>query len=517
MVMLPVSLLYVLLMRYPCLQYDWALLSRNPAMTFKIARWFLHRDDLDWDAISAKEGVELAVVLRERRRPWNWDILSANEAIRIEDILSNWKVVSKRLDWNWDEISKRSDLKLEDVYLNSDLPWDWHAISSTLRVHLWFVASDVGLGWDWLALSSRCKLNYDSFMRHPCLSWNADHLSLNDSVTYEIVVSNLGFEWNWITLSKHMQVDVVAFKRDRSLTMSLPWSWSALTLNSSLSIDEILEDMWCSCSLPWDVVALQSRTDLTYDHLATMVRRLDVDVDSFTLSRNLTIDARMIELVSDYHVDWRTLSFNKDVPLAVLARHIEQDWDWASISYVNENVTFSFVATHRHVAWNWAVLSQRDDVDIGTVVELQDKGWSWPYLSVNLGLRWADIDAHRSLPWTYHIALRRDIDWCSALTWMPSCVEAKSYWPGLTIKCIVNDRSHPWKWDMVLSEAVCDDERTRLMRMTLHRMLHITRERVRYRRELFAPVIDMYRLRLRDIKLGVATSLVRKPRSMMLH
>lgn len=100
--------------------------------------------------------------------------------------------------------------------------------------------------------------------------------------------------------------------------------------------------------------------------------------------------------------DWKKLSLNDKLPLAIVDYFIDQDWDWYVIS-CHKDIHWEFVEKHIDKNWHWGVLSSQKAMTLDTIEAHPEAQWEWDGISFNPNLNWQFISKYIFKPWNWNV------------------------------------------------------------------------------------------------------------------
>lgn len=245
----------------------------------------------------SSSSIDMAIVRKYNKLPWNKRELSNNPGIRMSDILD--LELPNAID-EWYMYSIISTVTLEDVIKYNTYPWDRSRLS-TLK-------------------------NFNISM-------------LN------IPMPNATGAWDWHYISQHASIEYIHNNKD------LPWHWHWISERASI------EDVLNHRDLPWDRRGFSfGKNGVDLYHMNLDLPNVD---DRCNWSHTMLSRSRTIDLLRKYpnyqwnrsqistyshdnfHIDMLTI----DLPNAIG----EWDWDWNRIS---ENVSMDIIIENPHLPWN---------------------------------------------------------------------------------------------------------------------------------------------------------------------
>ena len=89
-----------------------------------------------------------------------------------------------------------------------------------------------------------------------------------------------------------------------------------------------------------------------------MEKNDDIVFVSYFLKASPNITEEFLDKL-DYNLIYDALSFNPNITLDFIERHINENWNWKILSSDNPNITLEFVQKHAGKSWNWNYLLEK--------------------------------------------------------------------------------------------------------------------------------------------------------------
>lgn len=256
-------------------------------------------------------------------------------------------------------------------------------------------------------------------------------------------------------------------------------------------------------------------------------------------SKNRRISTSFVDTNIDMDWDWRILSSNRCVTMELVLRHWTKPWDATSLSMnlsIRLNDHMQWKGMYR---WNWHWISAYKVRRIEDVLEWLDVAeWNWDGLSRCCGIRFEDVLAHPELGWTMsglsrnpnvrmhdvlsHLEMDWRFDYLSAnpgirLEDMVAHPELGWNWsfassnPNVTCSFVSANIDLEWSWEWFSQNMFGKNrfvrERVVGRRYGLRWRL-MACERAAAKKELFEPVLDVLRCRIRDVEVGTRSAML---------
>ena len=166
----------------PCLAWDLSKMSSNPHISLDfVERTGYVVDVLQMHSIFGPDGA----VVEQQQLPlmntgsndWDWALLSSNPAMTLLDLGRD------ELPWSWPEASANPNLTWEFVMAHLDRNWDWSRLSANLPLER--ILADATHPWSMSGLSQHPEVGWDTVAAHPERAWVPSLLLRNPMPQYQ--------------------------------------------------------------------------------------------------------------------------------------------------------------------------------------------------------------------------------------------------------------------------------------------------------------------------------------------
>ena len=183
------------------------------------------------------------------------------------------------------------------------------------------------------------------------------------------------------------------------------------------------------------------------------------------------------------------------MPLDIAIQH-EDEVDWSVVSDCPD-ITWGIVKANPNAPWDWTSLSGNPNVATPAIVTANPKmPWNWNDLSINPNMTPEFVQKNIKKPWNW---------------------TALSMNPGMTAEFILKHKKKPWNWGYVAHNEFTNNsvlKKRRVLRI-LRKWRSIAISRADQRKQLYDPVMDVLRMRIRDVEKGVTKSLLTAPKRLL--
>ena len=190
-------------------QWNWARISKNPAMTIDIIKSNRHLP-WDWNCILYNPNITKDIVGTFDGPDWN----QLKHYFGHTTEIHKWEHYKNSLDkmqsHNWMLVSKYENVPLQTIFdtpdgsLNNNLP-----------------------KWDWRVVSCREDVTFEIIMSNKHLPWNWKYVSINPNITWEIIMANKRIPWHWSMISGNCNITPTIIARN----IEKPWSLEMICRN----------------------------------------------------------------------------------------------------------------------------------------------------------------------------------------------------------------------------------------------------------------------------------------------
>ena len=297
----------------------------------------LGSNKFNWASISCSIYITLSDIKNNLDLPWKWSLISYNPNLTMEFVL---EMADK--PWKWDAISSNVGIKAEDIMRYPDLPWDWLHISSNPNINITLIRYhmkkyNTNEDLDWLKISSNIKISFQEFQENSNLPWQYHLLSTNPSITIDFIKYAPDKDWDWEALSASPSI-----KLQDIIDNNLPWDYYAgLSENPNININLVKERI----NERWQWTKLSSNTGITIQDIRDNIT-LPWNWDEVSYNPGLTV-----EFVREFKsfVNWKRLScnrfdyddftFNKNMKASTLRRKKEVYSTLAQWTYIHKDIS----------------------------------------------------------------------------------------------------------------------------------------------------------------------------------
>ena len=202
--------------------------------------------------------------------------------------------------------------------------------------------------------------------------------------------------------------------------------------------------------------------------------------------------------------DWDVVRNNPELP-----------WPWADLS---QYIPFDVALAHKDKI-QWIYLGDDRFVTLGTVKAHPEINWNWYGLSESIYVaNLATVTANPNMPWKWG-GLSRNIN--ITPEFVTANIDKDWDWdelamnPSMTTEFLIKYKKCDWRFIAHNDFSADPKIQKRNALRILRKWRAITIERATHRKELFEPVMDVFRLRIRDVKEGVTRSLLTVPKRLL--
>jgi hypothetical protein len=259
---------------------------------------------------------------------------------------------------------------------NEDLTWSfWNCVSHNINgISLEDIEKNPGIPWNYYYVSTRKDMTIEFAIRNSKL--------LGDNINY--VYSRIG------TID-----DLYSIK-------TCYWIMIALSENPNIT-KEFVEKYSC---LIWDwgkLLFLNTSIRPYYKYFIEKYNGIKFNKNELIVSNANIIP---FDIIKDYYDEIKSkpnfflnFSHNKTIPIDFIKSHIDDPWDWCSLSS-NPAVTKKFIDEFIDKPWIFSNLSDNPNIDLELVKKHLDKPWVWENISKHINITFRDIYENLDLPWT---------------------------------------------------------------------------------------------------------------------
>ena len=313
------------------------------------------------------ENVLISMNVFENHKDDDWNSTLLSECV-IEEFLD------KHLDeyqWDWYVLSRRCDISMEFIEKHIKKPWLWDLVCEDgTRLSLDFVErhegfcsypvlsflhcineeyieKHLGEDWDYYFLSLNPNITVDFIEKYSDKDWDYRNLSLNSNLTLDFIEKHIN-ELDFHNLSSsYITLDFIKKHIDER------WNWYKLSSNNHIITEEFVIENINKC---WCWLDLFKNPNITSKLL--MEKNDDIVFVSYFLKASPNITEEFLDKL-DYNLIYDALSFNPNITLDFIERHINENWNWKILSSDNPNITLEFVQKHAGKSWNWNYLLEK--------------------------------------------------------------------------------------------------------------------------------------------------------------
>lgn len=243
-------------------------------------------------------------------------------------------------------IYKYEDKLLENTY---------ELLSKNKNIPLEFIEQNLDKGWN----------------------WGADGLSHNPAVYPDFVEKYIDIPWHWgyAGFSDNKSMAIPYFVEQY---IDKPWKWGNEELeriSDGISYREYLIDNKI-IKIRYYPNGLSYTMTITYDFF---VKYIDKPWNWKELSKNDSIDVKIVEEYNNYSWNWNNLSKNPAIKPEFVDKHINYPWKWGTWGLSsNPSITPEFIEKHLNESWDWekSVLSRNPAINSSFVEKYSNKPWS---------------------------------------------------------------------------------------------------------------------------------------------
>jgi hypothetical protein len=321
-----------------------------------------------------------------------------------------------KYDWNWDILSLNPNITPEILDKHHNMPWNYEFVSQNENITIDYVKNNLDKAWNWYYLSANPSIRLQDVIDNPDLPWDYNGLSLNPDITWEIIVNSQELPWNYYlyTRNKNLTYDIVL------ANPNLPWIWTEVPYENTIP-QEIIQRI-----LDFDTVM---NNYASYGRSANAPSRL--------------IKAKDPSLIIKYpDILWDMYDLAEKVEWNFIARHVNLDWSWRTISRKNPHITIDIIRDNLHLPWDWWMLCSNSVITFDIIKANPDLPWQIQGFTLNPNITIDVIRENLNIPWDWY-TLCTNIAITPAIikenSDLPWQVQGFSQNPNLTAELVINN------------------------------------------------------------------------------
>lgn len=314
-------------------------------------RWLMfiteHSNTIPWGNISHNENITLRILKEYRHLPWDTKSIQSNPNMDMNTVQSINKL------WNAQEVSKNINITKEIIDNYPDHNWDWNYALSRNPSTTWEIIYKFShVNWDWKLLfeNDKIPLKYINIINKDIIEW--EYVSKSKYITIDFIIKHKR-KLNWYYISNNAVItwDIIQENID------LPWNWEGVSSNSNITLDIIKNNKFYRWYYTY--WGIYSNPNITLNYIISIVpyNQSLVDVLSWVVmhTSNPTLSMDILNRFPDLNWDWEFISYNQNITLSFIEKHINKPWDWNNLSK-NPHLTIDFIKKHSSYSWDWKKL-----------------------------------------------------------------------------------------------------------------------------------------------------------------
>lgn len=284
--------------------------------------WYEVSRNINIDLYHLKRCGKLAAENASRNPQLTYSFIECNS-----ELIWDWEAISKTVDilnredrrFVVDGLSKNPHLTVHYIQSHLNYGWNWKAISRCPNITVEFIQQFPSDYFDWNLLSSNSAITPNNIIQYPGWPWSYRFLSRNPNLTFDFVKNNLDRDWDWYYLSRHPNITIECVENN----ISLPWSYFGLSRNLSITCDFVKKHPHDRWNYYWLSKIL---------HIDDIQKHFnEMHFVWAGISANLTITGEFI-LKYKHELNWHELSCNNSLDIDFILDNLSLPWDWVCLS-----------------------------------------------------------------------------------------------------------------------------------------------------------------------------------------
>ena len=187
-----------------------------------------------------------------------------------------------------------------------------------------------------------------------------------------------GNELNILSSNPNLTMDIIK-KYD------INWDKERISYNSAFTKEELIQN-----NLYHKVHSLKNENIIP--------ETIDISIRNVfgIISENKQVPLSMIEKYIDKNWNWWHLSKNNNLNIDFIKKYSDKPWNWGELSS-HHNITFDDIMSFPKGKWMWCSISENPNINPQIVIKNPDEDWDEHELSSNPAFSFNDIKTHHRI------------------------------------------------------------------------------------------------------------------------
>lgn len=230
------------------LAYPWVLekLCTNPNISIAFFNEFIFKPEVvrrvDWSAISANPGITMLDVINFPKHQWSDRYLSVNPNLTSSFILNE----GQQRKWFPPSVCSNPGITERDIFkstMKSLFDWNYSNLSANPNLPIAFVDANRNQDWNFHSISTQASLTDVSSYRQ--IPWDGHGLSINPNISIDYVFDHLTLQWHIPTLLLNRAIPIGKYQLNQSwfnTHVSADEAIAYLSANPTITLEWIMRN-----------------------------------------------------------------------------------------------------------------------------------------------------------------------------------------------------------------------------------------------------------------------------------